>query len=380
MKKVFAALAALVLLVAATPEGALSDLEANGYYIEPGADVSEDTVSDAVSEGRNAGGRLYMVVLAEEPPGGATSFSDSTLDLLPSDSYVVTVAPETVGFAEDGDFWTTEQMNEAVEASLDGGSDDEVVEIFIGMLTSFSDPGAEPAPADPETSTGSGIPWGWILLLGGGAVLAWWYFSNRSRSQRAAAGRMAEVKNLAKEKLDEVANDILEMEDEVSASDNAEVKQHYQNASAMYARAMEDTERATTLPAMLEVSEELDLAIWELDCAEALLDGKERPPKPEPPKPEPVMPPPPPPESVSPAPGTIPPNPSDFDRRSQRQSGGSNDMLTMLLTMMAMGGMRGRGGGGFGGGFGGGGRSSGGGFRSPMGGGGRSRGGGSRRG
>jgi hypothetical protein len=393
MKKALVALVAFVLLVAATPEEAMSDLEANGYFIEPGANVSEDVVSDAVSEGRNEGGRLYIVVLAEEPPGGATTFSDSTLDLLPGDSYVVTVAPETVGFAENGDFWTTAEMNEAVDASLDGGSDDEVVETFIGVLTSFSSPGVDPEPVDPEPVDpepveGGGISFGWILLLGGGVFLAWWYFSNRRQSVRASARRMAEVKALAKEKLDEVANDILEMEDEVGVSDNSEVKKHYQNASAMYSRAMEDTEKATTLPAMLKVSEQLDLAIWELDCAEAVLDGKEKPPRPEPPKQEPVMPPPPPPESVSPAPGTVPPSPMDFDRRPQRQSGGSNDMLTMLLTMMAMRGMGGgRGGGfgggpggGFGGGFGGGsGRSGGGGFRS-MGGGGRSRGGGSRRG
>jgi hypothetical protein len=197
------------------------------------------------------------------------------------------------------------------------------------------------------------------------------------------------VRGLANEKLAEVANDILEMEDEVSTTDNDEVRRHYERASAMYSTAMEDTERAATVPAMVAVSSTLDLAIWELDSAEALLDGKPPPPKPEPPSSEPLVPVPPQPVpeghgSPSAPPGSVPPVP-DFDRRPQRQSGGSNDIMTMLMTMIAMGGMRNRGGG-LGGGFGrssGGWTGSGGGApRPPMGGGGggRIRGGGRRRG
>lgn len=357
MKRVVGILALLV-LIAATPQEALPGLEANGYYVEEGASAREEVVSEAVSDGRADGGRLYIVVLAEEPPGGATTFSDSTLDLLGNDAYVVTVAPETVGFAENGDVWTTEQMNQAIDASLDGGSDDEVVQLFVDALVE---------------GAGGGISFVWILLLGAVAIGVWIFFSRRNRAKQSAA-RLEKVKALAQEKLDEVANDILEMEDEVSVSDSAEVKDHYQRASKMYAQAMEDNRRAESAAEMLEVSEELDLAIWELDCAEALLDGKPKPPKPE--RPQPTAPPPPPPvpegrgtESPPPrVPGTI----DQFDRRPQRHSTGSNEMTMMLMTMMAMGGMRGgRRGGGFGGGFGGfGGGSS-------MGGG-RSRGGGRR--
>lgn len=373
MKRLLALLAAFF-LIAATPGDVVSSLQANGYYIEPGTDVSEQVVSDGVSDGRSDGGRLYMVVLAEEPPGGATTFSDSTLDLLGGDGYVVTVAPQTVGFAGDGTFWTSEQMNEAIDASLDGASDDEVVQLFVADLTGEATPGGTPGSG---SSSGGGIPWGWIILLGGGGFLAWWYFSNRRRSSRQVANRMTEVKSVAKEKLAEVANDILDMEDEVATAQDPEVHAHYQRASALYSEAMEDTERATTVSAMLEVSNELDLAIWELDCAEALLDGKPRPPQPQPPQPEPVVPPQP--TTSAPPVPPAPPRGSDYDRRPQRQSTGSNEMMTMLMTMMAMGSMRGRGGG-FGGGFGGfGGGGRGGG--PPMGGGGgRIRGGGRRRG
>jgi hypothetical protein len=373
MKRLIAAVAVLV-LIAAIPEEALPGLEADGYYIEDGSSVSEQVVSDAVFDGRADGGRLYIVVLAEEPPGGAPTFSDSMLDLLDGDGYVVTVAPASVGFAGDGTFWSRDELNTAIEASLGGGSDDEVVQIFIDTLTNDSS-GGEIGDGQSDTSDGGGFPLFWILLVGGGAMLLWWWFVNNRNASTRTARRMAEVKELANTKLAEVANDILEMEDEVSVSDNAEVKEHYQRASVMYAQAMEETETATSIAEMLEVSGELDLAIWELDCAEALLDGKPKPPRPEPPKVEPAV-------SPTPAeaqglPTSVPPAP-DFDRRPQRQSGGSNDMLSMLLTMMAMGGMRQ--GGGFGGASGGWTGSGGGAPRPPMGGfGGRIRGGGRRR-
>ncbi len=369
MKRALLALATIV-LVAATPQEVLPGLEADGYYIEDGSSATEQVVSDAVFDGRADGGRLYIVVLAEEPPGGATTFSDSTLDLLGNDGYVVTVAPQTVGFAGDGTFWTTDEMNQAIDASLDGDSDDDVVQLFIGALV------GGPAGGGESSSSGGGISLLWVLLLGGGAIGVWVFLSRRNRVRQSAA-RMEKVKGIAQEKLGEVANDILEMEDEVSVSGNTEAKEHYQRASEMYTQAMEDNQRATTVAAMLEVSEELDLAIWELDCAEALLDGKPKPPKPERPQPTAPAPAPPVPEGrgTDAPPPRVPGTVDQYDRRPQRQSTGSNEMMTMLMAMMAMGSMRGRRGGGFGGGFGGfGGRGG-----SPMGGGGRIRGGGRRR-
>lgn len=383
MKRLALAFAAVVLL-AATPQEVAPELEGNGYYIEDGSNATEQLVSDAVFEGRADGGRLYIVVLAEEPPGGAPTFSDSVLDLLDGDGYVVTVAPDTVGFAGDGSFWSADEMNTSIDVSLSGESDDAVVRQFISTLTGRPAGGGDPA-TDPDTGepSGGGIPILWVLLVGG-AVIAIWVFAGRRNREKQLAGRMEKVKSLANEKLDAVANDILEMEEEVAVSDNVEVKEHYQRASAMYSQAMEDTARSTTIKEMLDVSEELDLAIWELDCAEALLDGKPKPAKPQPPPSEPVLPP----GATIPgggdsSPTSVPGTVDQFDRRPERQSSGSNDMLTMLLTMMAIRGMRGRGGFGGpgrpgGGGWGGGGGRMGGGGGRMGGGGGRMRGGGRR--
>jgi hypothetical protein len=370
-------LAASLLLIAATTDEVVSGLEADGYYIEPGSSATEQLVSDAVFEGRSDGGRLYIVVLAEEPGGGAPTFSETILDRLGT-GYVVTVAPETVGFSADGSAWSSDEMNDAIDASLEGGSDDQVVELFIAELTGAAvvpSPGGE---GEQPEADGTGFGWIWLVVIAGGALLIFSAMRNSSRKRAELAGtELEKVKTMAKTKLAEVANDIIEMEDEVELSDNPEVKAHYQSASATYTEALARTEKDPGPAEMVDVVRDLDTAIWELDAAEALLDGKPVPEKPKPPEPAP------PPKQAEPSPAQTVPEDS-YGRRPQRQSSyAGNDLMTALWALLALSG-RGGGWGGMPGGFGGpmggggGGRMRGGGMR--LGGGlGRIRGGGRRR-
>ncbi|MCI0425072.1 MAG: hypothetical protein L0Z47_04365 [Actinobacteria bacterium] len=297
-------------LLAATAQEVVPGLEANGYFIEEGSTASEETVSDAVFEGRAAGGRLYIVVLSIEPPGGATTFADSVLDDL-VDGYVLVVAPETVGYAGDGSFWSSDELDRATERSLDGSDDDEVVGLFVEAL----------AGSDGEPSQGGGgLGWVWLLVLVGGGALVVWAISRRSQ----APADLSKVRELAKTKLAEVANDIIDLEDEVRLSEDSEVRTHYQRASATYARAMGEVETASTADDLMRVAGDLDLAIWELDCAEALLDSKPLPPKPEPPKP------------VVAAPAPPQDQPVEYNRRPQRRSSsGSNELMSVLMAILA---------------------------------------------
>jgi len=376
MKRLLVAVS--LLLIAATPDQVVPELEANGYYIEPGSSASEQVVSDAVFEGRADGGRLYLVVLSTEPPGGAPTFSDSILDQLGS-GYVVTVAPETVGYAGDGTSWTSDEMNRAIDVSLDGGSDDEVVELLISELTGA---GVVPTPGGEDPAgEGGGFGWIWLVVIAGGALLIFSRMRNSSRKRTAmASAELEKVRSMARVKLAEVANDIIEMEHEVELSGNTEVKSHYQSASATYTETLARIEKDPIPAEMLEIVRDLDVAIWELDVAEALLDGKPAPEKPKPPEPKPPAlqrPEPAPPETVEDA----------YGRRPERQSSyAGNDLMTALWALLAMSGRGGGGWGGMPGGFGGpmrgggmgGGRMRGGGMR--LGGGmGRIRGGGRRR-
>lgn len=368
------------LLIAASPGEVVPQLESDGYYIEPGSPASEAVVSDAVFAGRSDGGRLYLVVLAGEPPGGATTFSDSVLDEL-GGGYVVTVAPETVGFAGDGSFWSADQMNSAIDASLDGDSDDRVVELFISELTGAPE---TPPPDDSQPSSDGGGTsiWVWVVLAGVGLLV---YLAIRRSSRREserASSELEKVRAKAREKLAEIANDIIEMEDEVQLSEIPEVQAHYQSASSIYTATLALVESSPSAKEMVEVVRQLDLAIWELDAAEARLDGKPIPDKPRPPEPAA------PPEEPPPEARRSEREYADdrFGRRPERQSSyAGNDLMSALWAILAMS-QRGRGGfGGLPGGFGGpmrggssgGSRMRGGGFRG--GGGGRMRGGGRRR-
>jgi hypothetical protein len=367
-----------LLLVAATPDEVVPELEADGYYIEPGSAASEEVVSDAVFEGRSDGGRLYLVVLSEEPGGGATTFSDSVLDRLGS-GYVVTVAPETVGFAGDSTSWTADEMNAALDASLEGGSDDEVVELFIAELTGAV---VVPSPGGEEPDQeGGGWGWVWLVVIGGGLLLIFSAMRNSSRKRsELATSELEKVRAMARAKLAEIANDIIEMEHEVELSGNPEVKSHYQSASATYTEVLARIEKNPAASEMVDIVRDLDIAIWELDAAEALLDGKPVPEKPKPP--EPKAPPPRPPASAP----QQDPQADSYGRRPERQSSyAGNDLMSALWALLALSGRGGGGWGGMPGGFGGpmgggggGGRMRGGGMR--LGGGiGRIRGGGRRR-
>lgn len=279
-------------------------MESQGFFIESGSSATAGVVGDAVAEASFVGGRLYVVVLAEEPDSGATFFSDAVLDSLGSGT-VLTVAPETVGFSSDGVTWDEGQLNDAVDAGLVGSSDNDVVARFINSLTG-SNLGSG---GGGSSGVGSGLIW--FLVIVGGLGLLFFYLSRRS-SRTAGGGRVspqvARFHEAARAKLSDIANDILEMEDEVRLADNPEVASHYQRASATYTELIDEVDHMSDVEDLIEVIYRLDVAIWELDVAESMLDGKSPPPKPERPKLETVQ-----------APETRVTRP-DFDRRPQRQS------------------------------------------------------------
>ena len=374
MKRILLAIAALA-IVAASPGEVVSELEEQGFYIESGSNASPGVVGDAVAEAGFAGGRLYVVVLSEEPGSGATFFADAVLDDLGSGT-VLTVAPETVGYASDGNSWTSGQLDSAVDASRNGTSDNDVVVRFVESLTGAALGGS----GSGGGSSGSGGGFIWLIVFVGGLAALFFYFRSRTEKTSATArsGRLRDFRAAAQEKLDAVANDILEMETEVTMSGNPEVQQHYQSASAKYAEIVDRVGTVTDPEELLDLTYQLDIAIWELDVAEALLDGKSPPKKPEPPKletPQPQAG-----RKSGPVINTTPP--IAYDRRPQRQSSPSGpDLGNILLALLAA---RGMGGGGnysgrwTGGGGGSSGRGSSGGGPRMGGGGGRIRGGGRR--
>jgi len=322
------ALLAAVFAAGATAPGDIAVVVADeGYFIEAGSDATPAVVSRAVSDGRSAGGLLYVVVLADEPSGGATTYADAVLDDVPrQEGTVLVVAPETVGWSSDNDVWTTEELDRALEASLDGTTSDDVVTAFVSELT------------DPATSGGSGLVVVAIVLGIAGVIggLVWW---SRRRKARGMAEALTSLKRRAQEQIDALANDILDDEDEVREAGDAVASDHFDAAAAIYRDAGDRLSAAATAEDVLAVSTDVDKGIWHLDAAEAILDGRPIPPEPEPPRPRPDAPT----ASSSAGPATqptstssLPPLPT-YERRPSRSSGfGADDMLKAVLAMQAM--------------------------------------------
>jgi uncharacterized membrane protein YgcG len=330
--KVMLSLVALVLVVAATPSEVVPIVAANGYYIEEGADATQEVVGDAVAEARFAGGALSVVVLAQEPPAGATTFADSVLSGLPSSgATVLVVAPETVGWASAGDVWSNGELDAALDASLDGRSSDDVVTIFISELL------------EPSTGGASGmvIFLGIVVLVGG--AFAFFAIRASKRQRKSAAAQVEALRATAQLQIDAIANDILDLEDEVKLAQDPKVQEHYSAAVDTYTTASERLAAMSSGKEIVEFDYELDLAVWNLDTAEAILDGNPLPDKPERPvyTPLPAKPParPASSEAGSRVAGTLP----QYQRRSQRRSSyGASEMLATVLATQAMRGMGGR--------------------------------------
>jgi uncharacterized membrane protein YgcG len=319
---------AVVFAGAATPGDVAATAREEGFFIESGSGASREVVGRSVSDARAAGSLMYVVVLADEPPSGATTFADGTLDRLPrAEGTVLVVAPETVGWASNNDIWTSNELDTALDRSLDGSSDDEVVTIFVDTLV------------NPPSAGASGL---WILLIVLAIIAVLVVFiavrSNRARQQKDAKA-LEGLRQSAQAQIDALANDILDAEDEVAESDDALVKEHFDAATEIYSGASERLAGAGSPAALLTVAAELDRGIWHLDCAEALLDGVALPPEPKPPS-TPSMPEP---RSVvddgsaaRSAGSSAPPLP-EYQRRSSRRSGfGADDMLKTVVAMQAM--------------------------------------------
>ncbi len=352
-------LLAAVLLLAATPAEVAPVVAAQGFFVESGTGADVARIGDAVAEARFAGGDLHVVVLAEEPAAGATVYAENVLDLLPrAEGTVLVVAPETIGWASERDRYSRDVLDRATTAALDAGDDTDAVERFVAVLTDGSAGGS-----GAGAGSGGGSPWVLIVVvLAVVGVVAYFAIRGARLQRRDAARRLAEARRAVGERIDALANDIIDLEDEITASGNEEAQARFQRATAVYGEAAERAAAAATPTALRALSARLDEAIWELDCAEAILDGRELPPRPTPPAVE---------TATPPASGTAAAPvaaPTVAARRpGRRTESGTADLVNaILLGSLAMGGRRR--GLPFPGGFGGGratGRSVGGGRRIP---------------
>ena len=342
-----------VLASAVAPDEIAEQVFTQGFYVEEGASITDAEASAIVSSARNQGSRYHLIVLVETPPGGNTAFADAVFDIMGIDSGTVFVLSEDdTGWASVDEFTEAELEEAFVVASDAGGSDAAYAANFTAALFgldlnvgSTGDSGSAAGGSD-DGGGGSGLLWV-VLIVGGVALLVWWLMRrSKAQASKATESRLAEARAEIQVQLDGIANDILDMEVEVRGANNATVDALFEEAGSTYREASAELAAADTPQELLDLSNKVDLAVWQLDSCEAILDGKKAPPKPEPKK----LAPPPQPEPSQSAPSggsagsSLPPRPShpQYQRRLSRRSSGLSPGMRDVLIGLGAGAMMGR--------------------------------------
>lgn len=333
----------------------VDDASDTGFYLDPGVSISESDATEIVSAARNNGSRFYLIVLDDTPPGGNTVFAEAVYEELGiTAGTVLVLSPEDVGYLSEDEGLSDADMADAVDfANAAGGTDAQHAANFVvGLLGEPAS--AEPIPLPAQTATtagsataatdsggGGGSGFLWFIVIVGGIGLMVLFMVRRSgkKTVNAAAEQTAKARAAIQKQVDAVANDILDMEDEVRVADNDEVDRFYNEAGETYRTITERLRQADSPQELLEISNDLDEAIWQLDCAEAVLDDKPKPPRPEAKRLDPERRPD---DRVA-----IPAPRPDYQRRPSRRSSylepGMFEILVGVAGQVLAGGRRGRG-------------------------------------
>ena len=304
---------ALVTLVLAVPmasaqdlDDIVSELERSGYYIEPGADATESEMRSLVDRGNNTAVAWYYVVLSGPAEVGyAATIRDA---VRPTGNVLLhSVESDSQGAFDQVDFATglTRSIEERALAAFDTNWS-RPVDYMVDVVTDFTAATSGPASAGSEGSSGSssgsassvgGFPWRLVVILvviGGGL----WFMSRRGKRKKQGIDLETAQKIRAElqTEIDELANDVLVLSGPVDLSDKPQAIEFYREATDTYLDIsaeipdMEELEHAD-LGELSDIGARVAHARWQMDAAEAILDGE---PLPEKPKVEPPPPPTPP--------------------------------------------------------------------------------------
>jgi hypothetical protein len=252
--------------LATEPEDIAFELEFRNYAAEPGTSVDINALEELIVDVDAAGQAVYFVVLASDPTGGNDLFAARLLDLQLAGTVVV-ISPNEIGAAST--VFEDAVVSDAVDAAYD-------------QFLDRDDIGAFRAFARQLPNSGGGGGWFFllfILLIVGGIGFMLW--RNSRRVEAVAEGRVDEAQDELKGQLDVIANEILDLSDRVTVAENDEALAHFRAAGDTFSEVTDAAETATALADLEALSDRLDRARWQLEAAEALIEGREVPPEPE---------------------------------------------------------------------------------------------------
>ena len=313
---------------AAEPDEAAESVDFRGYYIEDGAPVEFDELESVADEFAARG--FGFVALDEDPSGGADLFADQVRQMTDATTIIV-VSDGEIGYVSDA--FNDDQLDAAADEAIDlfDRSYAQGFERFASALvgvpvaTSTADgaittptvaanaPSSDGSTAGSSGSGGGGGLFIFLLIIGAIVGFVIW-MSRRSKQKRTDAynDRVEDLKDEIRAEMSEAANEILELEDKVRVSDDDRAQDLYAAGAKGYADFQEKLDSATTFEDLHNLGNEFDRIQWQLEAAEAIVEGRDVPPEP---TPEPL----PAPEVPDASAGSARPNlPPELDMRRDR--------------------------------------------------------------
>lgn len=257
------------------------ELELRRYYIGSGADVTIDEMEQLVDRF----GGFGFVALDDTPQGGADLLADELLNAAPSIETVIVLTADEAGAASA--LYDDAALDRAFDTAFSTTGDTYVrdFEQVAGTLSQTTGP----PEGQTDGSSGGGFSFVWIVALAVIGYFVYRMWANNRQDDRATGRRLNEARAELEDQVAVVANQILELSDRPDLASNAAATAHFRTASEIF-RSAETRLVAASAPAeYAALSDDLDDARWELAAAEALLEGRPVPDRPEEAHPEPCF-------------------------------------------------------------------------------------------
>ena len=349
--------------VAQDLDAIIADLEAQGWYIEPGGEGSASDFDALVRRTSGAADPWYFVSLAGSV---GADFADVVRDDTRPTGNVIVYFVDNEGFLN---VQLASGESESIENQALAPFDDDwatpdefmgdVVTTFDRLTgsTSTASSGSSGTGSTAPADSGGGAGWLWIVVpvvAIGGLI----FFSSRSSKKKAAERQLemaTKMREAIQSELDELANDVLVLSGPVDLSEDTTAIQHYREAAATYTAISDEIPDLDKL-ADADLTELHGLGVrvsharWQMDAAEAIIDGEPIPDKPEiEPPPAPPAPPEKPTAQQAPPPAPRMPRREarprvPYSRTRRRSGGGLLDILIAGGSMMGRSGRRSSGG------------------------------------
>jgi len=257
-----------------------------GYYVEDGADFDLNRLETLVGRADATDRNWYFVSLAEVADVGNDFFAQQVQDALANSGTVIVVSPDTDGFYDVGvvsadydDGTIADGLDVAVDLiPVDGNATDRLEAVFTGLNAQ-----------DAVSADGSGgvnlLPLVGVGALAAGGLM----WSSRRKKQKKLGAKDADDVAGARSEIqaqrDAVANYVIEQGDRIDASENAQAIEYFRAATATFAEVDDLLPKTNDLMGLAELNDRIDYARWQMEAADALVDGRDVPPEPEPDKP-----------------------------------------------------------------------------------------------